>query len=304
MKQKINNAVFATILLLIGLVLLWFYVRTEVKPSGKEINVLKQYLTPGFQLATLIGGLGMCVVGSFLLLTLNRHSACGHDHGEDESCDAGHEHGDMHPVMAIVIILLPLTFAIVKTEHGYSEKELSRRSEADLNPEAFAAAQQIYPEFTLETLDKYKSKNANGAYQMEVMEIFLTAGDPTVSKVIDGLAVEIEGAVRSQPGDEKNPKVKRMYRMSITCCAADMQAIPLKLVLSDELAASYDLKEHTWVTLEGTVTYETDKQGIKKAVVNVTKMVESAPPDTEILQSGGNQKPRQFRSSPVMQDRL
>ena len=295
MTQAVYRIIFSLVLLALGVLNLYFYVLVITREDGAELRVLPSYVSPGFQLATLIGGLGLIVVSVFMLLTQRVHAGCSHDHGEHEHADEEHDHGDMNPIVALLILGIPIIFSVYHTEHRYTEVELSRRSEQDVNPEMFESSQFQIPEFTLETLDEYKTKNANGAYQMGVMELFLTAGDPTVSKVLDGVKVEIEGAVRSQPGEEENPAVKRIYRMMMQCCAADMQAIPIKLNLSEELSESFDYPEHTWITLEATVGYQVDKHGSNQTVLEVNSIEKASPPDTEILLSGQNS---------VMQDKL
>ncbi|MDB9741272.1 hypothetical protein OAB00_00305, partial [Akkermansiaceae bacterium] len=186
-------------------------------------------------------------------------------------------------------------FSLMATEHGFTEAELSRRSELDMNPESFQ--QFDLPPFTLESLDEYKQKNANGAYKMELLEVFLSAGDPEVSKVLEGIKIEVEGALRSQPGEEDNLKVKRLYRMIMQCCAADMQAIPMKLILSDESAASLEsVNEHDWIVIEATIGYETDQHGIKQAFLNVTSSEKGSPPASEVFLTG--------RGSSLMQNKL
>lgn len=284
MTQRVYRVIFALVLLSLGVLNLTFYLMVAPRGDGPELRVLPNYVSPGFQLATLIGGLGLVVIGLFLILTNRAAAGCGHDHGHDG--EEEHDHGDMHPLVALVILGIPIIFSVYYSEHRYTEVELSRRSEQDVNPEMFESSQFQMPAFTLETLEEYKSKNANGAYRMGVMELFLTAGDPKVSKVLDGIKVEIEGAIRSQPGEEENPAVKRIYRMMMQCCAADMQAIPMKLKLPEKLSESFDYPEHTWVKLEGTVSYEVDKYGANQAILEVETIERATPPDTEILLSG------------------
>ena len=269
--------------------LVMFYGMTMTKPgTGNEVAVMAKYLASKFMLGPLIGGLGMMVIGLFVLFTAGKKVGCGHDHSHDHDHDHDHEHGDLNPIVALLVVCLPLGVAVGSTKHELSSAGKSKLSENELDAKSVMQSGLELPKFTRETLDKYKEKNANGAYKMQVMELFLTAGDPEVSKVLEGLPVEVEGAVRTQPDDRENPKVKRMYRLSMTCCAADMQAIPIKLVLNDDVAEAYDFEEHTWVIAEGKVTYETDDKGIKKTIIQVEKLEQGIPPDHEILQGGGS----------------
>jgi len=254
-----------------------------VAASGNEVAVISRYLSKGFQIAPLIGGLGMMVISVFIILTNGKEVGCGHDH---EDGDEHHDHGELSPMVALLIVCLPVGISVANTKHELSLEGKAKLSDVDLNPQNFQEGGFDIPPYTLETLDSYKTKNANGAYLMEVREMFAMAGDPTVSKVLEGIDVEVEGAVRNMPSDPNNPKVKRMYRMFMTCCAADMQAIPIKLELTDELAEDFSYGEHTWLRVEGKVAYEIDKQGIKKTVVKVGVIEAIEPPDNEILQVG------------------
>ena len=74
----------------------------------------------------------------------------------------------------------------------------------------------------------------------------------------------------------------------MTCCAADMQAIPIALHLSEEVAAGFDHPEHAWLKVEGDITFETDSQGIKRTIIKVRSAVASVPPDNEYLQGGAS----------------
>lgn len=275
-----------------GGICLYYYLKQEVDENGVRDFVLTSYVSPGFHLATLLGGLGMVVVGLFLFFTLSRNAGCGHDH--DDDCEGEHEHQEMNPIFALLILCLPIGFSLFATQHSFTEVELARRSELDMNPESFQ--QFDLPPFTLESLDEYKEKNANGAYQMQLMELFLSAGDPTVAKVLKGVGVEVEGALRSQPGAEGDVTIKRLYRMVMQCCAADMQAVPVKMILSDEAVSSASaIKEHSWVKVEADLSYEVNNHGINQVVLKVSSIQQTAPPDTEIFLMG---------SGSVMRDRL
>ena len=288
MEAKFSRVVFACLIFLLGLVMVVFYSKTILAPSGNEIAVIQRYLSKGFQIAPLIGGLGMMVVGVFVILTNGKQVGCGHDHGDGEEHDHDHDHGELSPLVALLIVCVPVGISVANTKHDYSLEGKTRLSELDLNPQNFQQGAFDIPPYTLETLDSYKTKNVNGAYIMEVRELFAMAGDPTVSKVLDGIDIEVEGAVRNAPDDPDNPSVKRMYRMFMTCCAADMQAIPIKLELNDILAKDFTYAEHSWLKVEGKISYETDQQGIKKTVVKVERIEQTVPPDNEYLQIGGS----------------
>lgn len=145
------------------------------------------------------------------------------------------------------------------------------------------AESSFLPQFTLKKFGSYKEKNANGAYLMQLMELFLAAGNTSFANVLEGLPVEVEGAVRNLPGESAEVNFKRMYRMSITCCAADMQAIPIKLELQQELAEKWFHPEHTWLRVEGRVVFDRDAKGRRKVVIKVYKVEPAEVPPNELL---------------------
>jgi len=295
MESKLTRLIFAILLGLIGLVFVVFYSKTMKGASGNEIAVIEFYLAKDFTIAALIGGLGMIVVSVFIILTNHKNLGCGHDHGDEDHDHADHEHSELSPMVALLVICLPVGIAVANTQHKPSLELKDKLSSSEMTAETFQESGFEIPPYTIETLDSYKSKNEKGAYIMGVREMFAVAGDPEVSEVLEGIEIEVEGSVRSVPSDPKNPKIKRMYRMFMTCCAADMQAIPLRLELSEELTESFSYDEHSWLKVHGSVTFSTDKEGIKRTVIKVHTAEATTAPDNEILQFG--------RSS-VIQDKL
>lgn len=270
MKTQITRICFALILLLIGVMCVVFYTNAKII----------FYVSPSFHLSTLIGGLGMITVALFLLLTLKEISVCNHDHD--------HDHSELNPLLALVVIATPLIFALTNTEHRYSKAALDKKSSVEVDPNAFSYLNKNDTAFTREMLEEMKTKNANGAFQLEVIEIFYSAGDPVAMEVMEGLKVETQGAVRRQPGGENNPKVKRLYRMFMTCCATDMQPMPIKLILTESLAKDYQHAEHTWLKVEGTLSYESSNSGFKTPILIVEHLETTAPPPNEILSQGNS----------------
>lgn len=278
MNATITRVTFSVMLILIGSICLVYYAKAHIV----------KYVSPSFYLSTLVGGLGMVIVGVFLILTIKRHAGCAHDHSDDEDHDHDHDHSDMNSLVALLIIAIPLGFSLINTKHKYSEVAMDKKSSVEVDPNAFGYLNKDDLKFTREMLDEMKEKNANGAYLLEILEIFYSAGDPAAMEVMTDIKVETEGAVRRQPGDEENSKVKRMYRMFMTCCATDMQPMPVKLILPDEIAEKYNYAEHSWMKIEGTLGYESSKSGFKIPVIKVEKLNASSPPPNEILSNGGN----------------
>lgn len=161
MKTKINQVIAGLATIAWGIVPVYLYT------SGAII----QYLTEGFHLIALIGGLAMIVLGLFNILTVKQAVGCGHDHHHDhehdshdcghdhedghvhgpdcahkhdhehdDKCEHGHDHGaeehhhhDQSPVAAICLMILPVILCTSFTKHEYSLQTLSWRGAYDLS---------------------------------------------------------------------------------------------------------------------------------------------------------------------------
>lgn len=280
--QKLTLWIQFVVLLALGALCLHFHFLTEVRPDGSAHEVIKNYLSPPFQLATLIGGIAFIVLGTFLILTHQVQAGCGHDHDDDCGHDH-HEHGDIPAFIAVVVIGSPIIFSVTNTKHRFSIRELDRRTEVEINPEALQGAIYTPPSFSRDNLDRYLKKNENGIYKIGLFELFTTVNDKDVTTAIEGLNIEVQAAVRNMPGAEHDPKLKRAYRLMMQCCAADMQALTMKLQLTDEMAQNFDYPEHTWLKMEAKLNYEIDDKGSKRAVLTAYSAEETPRPEDEIM---------------------
>ncbi len=87
MSERASSIIQGLILVAIGAVLVLFFVQ------GRIVKYLTQ--ADGFQPLALAAGIGLLMVGIFLVITSNRAAAdCGHDHDHDH--DHGHNHGHGH----------------------------------------------------------------------------------------------------------------------------------------------------------------------------------------------------------------
>jgi uncharacterized repeat protein (TIGR03943 family) len=231
---------------------------------------LDAYLVPGFQFTVLLGGLACTVVGLFNLINLGVHTDC--HHGDD--CGHDHEGSDLNPIVALTIILFPLIFSLVNTEHKLDDTHLAKKSAQDLDPASMRFLADL-PPFTKETLDATRQKSSDGFYEMNLLELFYSAGDSELERVFTGLKFETEAMLRSEPN--RNPKGNRMrlYRMFMTCCAADMKAIPMSVEFEGDLPI---FEPNVWVKVGGEMYYEHIK-GVTYPVMKVLHIKETTSPE-------------------------
>ena len=87
----------------------------------------------------------MLVISLFILATNHKNVGCGHDHSHDHEHEHGHDcseeiehqHGDLNPIVALLIICIPLGIAVGNTQHQLSLEGAAKLSDVDLNPENF-----------------------------------------------------------------------------------------------------------------------------------------------------------------------
>ncbi len=232
------------------------------------------YVSEKFHLVCLIGGLAMIVLGLFNLMTSRADYHCSHG----DECGHDHDHSDMNPVVSLAVMVLPVLLSLQWTDHRPSDVLLENKSSQDVNPDALSFLNNL-PPYTLEILEETRTKNAEGDYQVNIFELFYSAGDGEVEKVFDGLAFETEGRIRDEKLRNVTGKRMRLYRLQGTCCAADAIAIPLGLEFEDELS---DIPHHTWVKVSGIMSYE-EVEGRTYPFLKVKSVMESEAPYGEDL---------------------
>ncbi len=221
-----------------GVVPVWFY----------AANRIQHYLAPEFHTIALAGGLGMIVLGLFNLLTVGESADCGHEH-------ADHEHADQNPFVSIGLMILPVVLALLWTTDSYSASALARKGLNDNDRQRAAVLIRDLPPFTRESLDKYTPKTEDGHYRFDLTQLFWSAGDDEIMPVFDGLPAEITGQLIAEaPSLNPDGRRMRLYRVFMTCCAADAQVLGITVLFPEALPA---FPPQTWVVLRGVVAYET-----------------------------------------------
>lgn len=266
MKPQARRILFSVAVLTWSAVLLYFY-------SSGRINL---YLAPDFRLITFGGGLGLAVLGLFNLLTAGQAADCGHDHGDDDPHD--HEASDMHPLTAFALMIVPVALSVAWTKDEYSASALGRKglydSPSEVNAPFLAAS---IPALTLEEIEKSHRKTPDGYLEFNLMELFFSTGDREIQSLVDGLKIETEG--RWMDEKVRNPRGtrKRLYRLFITCCAADSRAIPIVLEFGK---MPPELPENGWVKVSGTMRFPLE-EGVIQPVLVVDRALAAEPPYEE-----------------------
>ena len=267
MSAKIRRILFSVAVLVWSAVILYFYATGEIA----------KYLAPDFRLMALVGGLGLAVLGLFNLLTSDQEADCGHDH--DTATDPhDHESGDVHPLVALAVLIIPLALSTAWTTGQFSQKAAASRGLYDTPAQANSPfiASMLGP-ITREDIEKNHHKTPDGYYEMPLMELFFSSGDPELQKATDGMKIQTEGRWAEEKVGNPNGTRKRLYRMFITCCAADSRAIPIILEFGK---TPPEMPENGWVKVSGTMTFPIEG-GLVQPVLQVEQALAAEPPYEE-----------------------
>jgi len=270
MNPQLRRMLFSLAVLSWAAALLYFHA------SGRIVK----YLAPDFRIIALIGGLGLAVLGSFNLLTAGQQTGCGHDHGDgdDASCH-DHENGDIHPLLACLLMVLPLAVSVAWTKDEYSAAALSRKGLYD-SPQNMSASflSTAMPAITREEIEKGHRKTADGFYEFNLMELYFATGDREMQTAMDGLKIETEGRLIEERTRNAQGTRKRLYRLLMTCCAADSRAVPIVLEYGNNPLPT--IAENEWVKVAGTMNFPME-EGLLQPILTVDRTVKADPPFEE-----------------------
>ena len=244
-NQALQRCLLGLALIAWGVVLVYFH------SSGR----ITKYLAPDFRLIALAGGLGLIVVGLFNLLTCRFQASCGHDHGPEDTHD--HESLDLHPLAAVAIMVVPVLLCTSWTKDGFSIAALTRKGLNDTPAEAGSMfLSSVLPPLTKEIIEAQHPANSDGYRPFPLMELFFSSADPEMRELVGGMKVVTEG--RLVPDPEEPEKQFRLYRLFITCCAADSRPVP---IIARFPNGAPEVEPNSWITLSGTITYPDEGKG-------------------------------------------
>lgn len=267
MKPQTRHIVYSIAVLVWSAVLLYFYA------SGR----VNKYLATDFRPLALAGGLGLAVLGLFNFITAGYESACSHDHGD---CESAHEHssGDSKPLTTFLLMVVPVLLSVAWTKDGYSIAALSRKGLYEAQAEIsspFLLSSKLPT--TLEEIEKNHHKTPDGFYEFNLMELSFATGDREFQSLLNGLKVQTEGRWIDEKIRNPDGSRKRLYRLFLTCCAADSRPIPIILEFN---GPAPELHENSWVKVSGTIHFPLEA-GALQPLLMVEHVVATEPPPEE-----------------------
>ncbi|NQX02720.1 hypothetical protein HQ447_18830, partial [bacterium] len=108
-------------------------------------------------------------------------------------------------------------------------------------------------------------------------ELYFSAGDREMQSLLDGLKVETEGRWMDEKIRNPHGSRKRLYRLFITCCAADSRPIPIVLEFGK---TPPEFPENGWVRVSGTMRFLLE-EGVLQPVLVVERVLAAEPPYEE-----------------------
>jgi uncharacterized repeat protein (TIGR03943 family) len=245
--------------------LVWAAVLLYFCISGR-INL---YLIPGFRNYALLGGLGLALVGLFVLLTHKTPASCGHDHAPGEGHD--HESSDMPAWGIIACMVLPILATAWLTNDSFSMRALAHKG-------AFAEPVKLAPmsKGGVPTRDQLEARprSEQGAVVMDLLEIYFSSMDPDYAAAMDGMQVEVQARIAARE------KTKIAYRLLLTCCAADGRPLSLELEIPEALDV---LPDNSWARIGGRISYRKNPTGSLIPVITVSHLAAEKAPAEEYL---------------------
>ncbi|MCB1065485.1 MAG: DUF1980 domain-containing protein [Verrucomicrobiae bacterium] len=128
--------------------------------------------------------------------------------------------------------------------------------------------------FTMADLERMVPKNSEGKFLLDVPQIFYTAGDDELMKVMEGIHVESVAQVMEETLNNPNGTRLKLFRLFVECCAAD--ARPLSIPI-DFGKAPPPFEELGWVKVIGKIHYA-EEDGNIVPLIQVESMEPTAEP--------------------------
>ena len=144
---------------------------------------------------------------------------------------------------------------------------------------AAAETPSAYGEYTLADLEAQVDKSLEGNYILTIPQLFYTAGDEELQRVLTGLPVESVGQVMPEEVNNDSGSRLRIFRLFIECCAADARPLSIPLEFGN---APPEYKEMGWIKVIGKMNY-LQEDGMTVPVFEVESMEETAPPEDEMI---------------------
>lgn len=251
--------------------LVWASVLLHFVITGR----ISLYLAPIFRQYTMLGGIGLVVLALFVLFTHKQTAACGHDHEPGEAHD--HEASDLSPAVILGLMVVPVVFAACMTKDSFSIKALTHKGAFDLAARPLAMTRKgAVP--SREEIVAARPRTEAGVTRLELLELFSAAMDGEYAESLTGMEISVEGRIITTHEKGGYPI---LYRLLLTCCAADGRPLPLRLKWQEKPT---EIMENDWVEAIGIISFEKGTADVRIPTIEVRSIKpKKAPPEESHL---------------------
>ncbi|MEM8956060.1 MAG: DUF1980 domain-containing protein [Verrucomicrobiota bacterium] len=310
MRKRLATLIGIAILLLWGVMMIAFYV------SGRIVVYLTGEFRTFALLAGL--GLVVLGLFNLLTMRANVGSGHHHDHDHDHDHHHDHDHDDDHdhvtPAIGLVpllILVVPLVVAARISPDEFSERVVMNKGLYDIldassatvgksvalerstSPvdapeaadgvemaeEAPGGEEEEWEEYTLADLEAQVDRTPEGNFLLTVPQLFYTAGDEELQRVVETVTVEAVAQVMPEKVNNPDGTRLRIFRLFVECCAADARPLSIPAEFGQE-PPTYE--EMGWVKVVGTMSY-VEEDGITVPLLMVESMEETEAPEDAFM---------------------
>jgi uncharacterized membrane protein YcgQ (UPF0703/DUF1980 family) len=167
------------------------------------------------------------------------------------------------------------TAAVTQADTPPSAPTATKAADTPPADKAKAEADAKWSEFTMADLERMVPKNEAGNFLLDVPQIFYTAGDEELMKVMEGIPIETTAQVMEETLN--NPKGTRLklFRLFVECCAADARPLSVPIDFG-KTPPKYE--SMGWVKIIGKLHYSHETDGAILPVIQVQTMEATAEP--------------------------
>ena len=192
--------------------------------------------------------------------------------------------------MAFLVLLVPIVAAVFRSPDAYSISWMQKR-EALLSvvgtgtaPKGVSkladasATNAPEMEVTLADIDTMVEKNADGEYQLSVLELFYLGNDDAFTKVLRGAPVETVGQIVKERINNPDGNRLRVFRLFVQCCAADARPMSVPVRFRGKAP---EVREMGWYAIHGSIDFE-DQNGQRIAIVRAEDLESVPEPEQQL----------------------
>jgi len=128
-------------------------------------------------------------------------------------------------------------------------------------------------------LEKVVQRSPEGNLMLTVDQLFYTAGDAELQRVLKGQSIEAVGQVIPETEGKNSNSRLRLFILMVSCCAADAQPVSVALQFPGKPPEHKDMQ---WFKVSGTMLYPMEN-GQKQAIIKVAKMEPTKEPANDLL---------------------